>query len=155
MSGDEIVHEVSYSHPVERVWRALTDRDALAMWLMPNDFEPRVGHRFTFRVGPQEGWSGVVECEVVALDAPSRVAYTWRSGADLPQTLVTFTLTPLPDGTRLRLVHSGFAAGGERGFTLRDLLSSGWGSRHLRETLPALLDGWAAANTPHTGKGVS
>ena len=34
---------VVYPHSIERVWRALTCRDALAQWLMPNDFEPVVG----------------------------------------------------------------------------------------------------------------
>ena len=27
-------------YPKERVWRALTDPDLIARWLMPNDFEP-------------------------------------------------------------------------------------------------------------------
>ena len=41
-----------FPHPPEKVWRALTDPQLLAAWLMPNDFEPRVGHRFTFRTDP-------------------------------------------------------------------------------------------------------
>jgi hypothetical protein len=36
----------------EELWQALTDRSALAEWMYPNDFEPRVGHCFTFRVPP-------------------------------------------------------------------------------------------------------
>ncbi|MFB6393843.1 SRPBCC domain-containing protein [Polymorphospora lycopeni] len=55
------------SHPPEKVWRALTDPDLVAAWLMPNTFEPRVGHRFTFRTDPAQqrtwrilggGWRG-------------------------------------------------------------------------------------------------
>ena len=41
-----------FPHPPEKVWRALIDPELLASWLMPNDFEPRVGHRFTFRTDP-------------------------------------------------------------------------------------------------------
>lgn len=41
--------------------------------------------------------------------------------------------------TRLRLEHSGFAAGGAPAISIRDLLDSGWGSKLLREQLPALL----------------
>ncbi len=67
-ADDAIVHEVVYPHPPRRVWRALTDSAALARWLMPNDFAPRVGHRFSFRVEPRYGRSGVVACEVVELD---------------------------------------------------------------------------------------
>lgn len=49
----ELLFEVRYPHTPERVWRALTDPKALAAWLMPNDFAPVVGHRFTFRAPPQ------------------------------------------------------------------------------------------------------
>lgn len=137
--GDSIVHEVDYPHPPRRVWAALTDSAALARWLMPNDFQARVGHRFTFRVRPTPGWSGVVECRIVELDAPRRLAYTWRGDPAMPATLVTFSLEPgAAGGTRLRLEHSGFAAGGARGSSIRDLLDSGWGGL-LREELPALL----------------
>ena len=139
---DRIEIEVVYPHPVERVWRALTDADALANWLMPNDFAPRLGHHFTFRAEGE--WTGTIECEVVALEPPTRVAYTWASGPLQPPTLVTWTLAPEGEGTRLRLVHSGFAACGPTGLTVRDILASGWDSKVLREKLPALLDTLAA-----------
>ena len=41
-------------HPIERVWRALTDREALAQWLMPNDFEPVVGHSWAIAARKEE-----------------------------------------------------------------------------------------------------
>ena len=47
-----IRREVLIPQPCEQVWRALTDSAALAEWMYPNDFEPRVGHHFTFRVPP-------------------------------------------------------------------------------------------------------
>ncbi len=40
-------YEMSYPEPPEWVWRALIDPQELAAWLMPNDFLPVVGHRFT------------------------------------------------------------------------------------------------------------
>jgi uncharacterized protein YndB with AHSA1/START domain len=145
VTDDAIVHEVVYAHPPGRVWCALTDSAALADWLMPNDFQPRVGHRFTFRTEPQPGFSGIVRCEVLELSEPKRIAWSWQGDPPMPVTTVTFTLEPAGDGTRLRLEHTGFAAGGELGLTLRDLLGQGWGSKLLRETLPALLGRLAAA----------
>jgi uncharacterized protein YndB with AHSA1/START domain len=142
---DAIVHEVVYAHPVRRIWRALTDSAALADWLMPNDFAPRVGHRFTFHAEPRPGWSGVVRCEVLELVEPRLIAWSWQGDPPMPVTTVTFTLEPVPDGTRLRLEHTGFAAGGELGLTIRDILGQGWGSKLLREALPALLGRIAAA----------
>ncbi len=139
---DSIVHEIVYPHPIWTVWRALTTSEALAEWLMPNDFVAQVGHRFTFRTEPQAGWDGIVACQVVELEAPHRIAYTWQGGPQLPNTLVTFTLEAAGQQTRLRLEHSGFAAGGAVGLSIRDLLDSGWGSRILRQALPELLDRW-------------
>ena len=100
-----VVLEVVYPHPPERVWRALTDRDALAEWLLPNNFEPRRGHRFQFWSPPRPGSRGVIECEVVELDEPRRLSYTWQSEPDQPPTLVTWTLEPTKGGTRVRLEH--------------------------------------------------
>jgi uncharacterized protein YndB with AHSA1/START domain len=143
---DRIEIEIVYPHPVARVWHALTDAEALARWLMPNDFAPRLGHHFTFRAEGE--WTGTIECEVVALEPPTRVAYTWASGPLRPPTLVTWMLASEGEGegegTRLRLVHSGFAACGPTGLTVRDILASGWDSKVLREKLPALLDALAA-----------
>ena len=142
---DRIVCEVLYPHPIWTVWRALTTSEALAQWLMPNNFVAQVGHRFTFHTTPQQGWNGIVHCQVVELDAPHRIAYTWHGGAGLPNTLVTFTLEAVEQQTRLHLEHSGFAAGGPRGLSVRDLLDSGWRSNILGGALPALLDRWAQA----------
>jgi uncharacterized protein YndB with AHSA1/START domain len=139
-----------YPHPAERVWRALTERRALATWLMENDFEPRLGHKFTFRAKPQPGWDGVTYCEVTELDPPRRLAYTWRGGAgsDKPLTLdtvVRFTLEPVAGGTRLVLEHTGFE--GMRAVLVSFMLGSGW-AKMLRQKLPAVFDTLAQGDAP-------
>ncbi|MFE9690773.1 SRPBCC domain-containing protein [Micromonospora sp. NPDC005806] len=70
------------AHPPAKVWRALTDSDLLARWLMPNDFRPLPGHRFTFRTTPRpgQGFDGIVHCEVLELDEPHRLRWAWRGG---------------------------------------------------------------------------
>jgi uncharacterized protein YndB with AHSA1/START domain len=100
--------DVVLPQPPERVWRALTESRALAKWLMPNDFRPRLGHhfRFTPRRGHPEETRGMIRCEVVELYAPHRLAYTWQeSSAETPD-LVTWTLEPVEAGTRIRLEHT-------------------------------------------------
>jgi uncharacterized protein YndB with AHSA1/START domain len=133
--------EEHYPHPLERVWEAITDSAAIAEWLMPNDFEPRLGHRFTFRTKPQPGFDGIVHCEVIALEPPRRLAYTWKGGGI--DTVLTITLEPEPGGTKLVLEHTGFE--GARGMMVSVLMSSGWGGRILRERLPQALARRAAA----------
>jgi len=104
MTSASITHDLYFAHPPERVWRALTDREAIARWLMPNDFEPRVGHHFTFQTTPMPAlnFDGVCHAEVTACEPPRLLAYTWVGGA--LHTLVTYCLEPEGDGTRIRQV---------------------------------------------------
>jgi len=105
MSEDVIV-DCDLAEPPEKVWRALTVPDLLAAWLMPNDFEPKVGHDFTFR--PERGPD--IACEVLDIEEGSLIRYSWREGDDdRIDSIVTVSLTPLQGGgTHLRLVHTGF-----------------------------------------------
>jgi uncharacterized protein YndB with AHSA1/START domain len=70
-----IHREVSYPHPRERVWRAITDPVLIEKWLMrPEGFAPVVGTRFILRAqGPQRGWRGFVECEVLAVEGATEL----------------------------------------------------------------------------------
>ena len=129
--------EVVYQYPVQRVWLALTDSRELAEWLMANDFQPRLGHKFQFRAKPQWGWRGIVDCEVIELQEPERLAYTWQGDPAGPVTVVRWLLDPVPGGTRLRLEHSGFRGIG--GILLSFMLGRGW-KRMLRKKIPALLE---------------
>ena len=102
--------EIVVPQPREQVWRALTEPATLAEWMFPNDFEPRVGHRFTFRVpgNPAMNFDGLtVHCEVLQCDPPSDLAFSWAAGA-LADTRVSFQLQPIGEGTRVVLEHSGF-----------------------------------------------
>lgn len=113
MREEVVIHEVVYPYPPERVWEALTSSDALSDWLMPNNFQPRVGHRFTFLARTRYGSSEAIECQVVEAEKPYRLVYTWRSDPSLPTTLVTWELEPAGNGTRLRLTHQRQAQVGE------------------------------------------
>ena len=73
---------------------------------MTNDFQPVVGHRFNFRATPAPGWNGVIECEVMAVEPPSRLSYSW--GTLGMESAVTWTLTPTELGTHLRMEQTGF-----------------------------------------------
>jgi len=138
-----LVFRVDYDHPPEPVWGALTTRESLAAWLMDNDFEPRVGHRFQLRAKPVPGWSGIVDCEVLELEPPRRMVWRWAS--DWIDTTVAFTLTPTATGCRVELVHDGFE--GLRGH-LASWAMRGWKrllGRRLRELLRSRGDGAAGA----------
>jgi uncharacterized protein YndB with AHSA1/START domain len=111
-----IRREVIFPQPREEVWRAITDRATLAEWMFPNDFEPRVGHRFTFQVppNPKMNFDGLtVRCEVLECEAPGETShgslvFSWSAGAPVENTRVSFRLEPVSEGTRLYFEHTGF-----------------------------------------------
>lgn len=129
--------EVVYPHSVDSVWHAITDSEALAEWLMPNDFRAELRHRFTFQTHPAPGFDGVIQCKVVECDPPRRLAYTWAASNGI-DTLVRFSLEPFgASSTRLVLEHNGFA--GLQGLLLSFILSAGWKKKILRTRLPEYL----------------
>jgi uncharacterized protein YndB with AHSA1/START domain len=125
-------------HRPETVWRALTDSELLGRWLMSNDFRPIVGHRFTFTTSPvpAQGFTGVIECEVLELDPPRILSISWAS-AHL-DTIVTWRLEPEGTGTRLFLTHDGFDENDPRQAVTIRTLGGGW-SGHLVTRLRTLL----------------
>jgi len=62
-SSPTIAIDQFFPYPPAHVWRVLTDPDLLARWLMPNDFQLKVGHRFTFKGTPMPKvkFSGIVQ----------------------------------------------------------------------------------------------
>jgi uncharacterized protein YndB with AHSA1/START domain len=128
--------EYDLPHPPAKVWRALTEPELLAAWLMNNDMRPLVGQSFTFKDKPMPWWDGIVHCEVLEIDRYKRLRYSWRAGA--LDTVVTWTLTPTPSGgTRLALEQSGFRPDNASAF---DGASKGW-RRMVGERLIEVLAG--------------
>lgn len=100
-----VVVERELAFPPEKVWRALTQPHLVEEWLMKGDFRPQVGHAFNLTAS----W-GVLDCEVLEVEAGRRISYTWN-GLGL-ESVVTWTLapsgTPPGSGTRLRMEQVGF-----------------------------------------------
>jgi uncharacterized protein YndB with AHSA1/START domain len=96
-----VVVERDLPYPPEKIWRALTQPHLIEEWLMKNDFKPVAGHRFDLRAD----W-GAVGCQVLTIEPQRTLSYTW--GAYGLETVVTWTLTPTPAGTHLRMEQSGF-----------------------------------------------
>lgn len=110
--GRAVVVEREMKHSPDKVWRALTQGPLMAEWLMANDFEPVVGHRFTLRATPMAHWNGVTEGEVLVVEPQRELSYSWNASGDEAatgiRTVVTWTLTPTEGGVHLRMEQSGF-----------------------------------------------
>jgi uncharacterized protein YndB with AHSA1/START domain len=109
--SNTIRREVVIPQSRDRVWRAITESATLAEWMFPNDFEPRVGHRFTFQVpsNPKMNFDGLtVHCEVLECEPPTKLVFSWSAGGPVENTQVSFRLEPYDDDTRLFFEHTGF-----------------------------------------------
>jgi uncharacterized protein YndB with AHSA1/START domain len=112
---ESLTLEVGLPHAPEKVWRALTDPDLLAEWLLPVvglQLEP--GAEFTFKTQAYPGWDGTVSCRMIEIEECRKPSYTWT--VPFLDTVVTFSLTGVPAGTRLIIMQSGFKAEHRREF---------------------------------------
>lgn len=112
---DIVVDEV-FPHSPETIWKTLTTGDLIGRWLMePTGFEPVEGKHFTFQTRAAGAWDGIIRCQVLEVVPNERLAYTWKGGHEENveygsplDTVVTWILSGGENGTRLRLIPSGF-----------------------------------------------
>ncbi|WP_320672449.1 SRPBCC family protein [Patulibacter defluvii] len=116
MSTDQIERDVLIAAPPERVWALLTEAEHLGRWFgdAGAEIDLRPGGRLTLR------WQehGSVAGEVVAVEPHRRFVFRWAPYRDPGgvepvegnSTLITFTLAAEGDGTRVRVLESGFDA---------------------------------------------
>jgi uncharacterized protein YndB with AHSA1/START domain len=133
-------------HPIDRVWRAITDPDELAQWLGNRpELELRVGGRYVMmHTSPDGSTAQRVEDRVVAVAAPRLFQHTFWQELN-PSALVTWELTATERGTRLELTHEldradvESVAGQESIVTIIARNAAGW--HRLLDQITALVDG--------------
>jgi uncharacterized protein YndB with AHSA1/START domain len=116
MVPDQIERETVINAPVERVWELITEAEHLGRWFgdAGAEVDLRPGGELVLR------WTeyGTSRGRIVEVEPRTRLSYRWAPfkdpGGEEPvegnSTLVEFTLQPEGDGTRLRVVESGFAS---------------------------------------------
>ena len=72
-AGATLSFECDLPDPPEKVWRALTEPELLAAWMMPNDMKAKAASRFAF-AGPD----APIECEVLEAEPGRLLRYSWR-----------------------------------------------------------------------------
>ena len=104
-----VLVERDIPHAPEKIWRALTQPHLIAEWLMQNDFQPAVDHRFNLR-----GDWGAVDCRVLEIEPNKMLSYRWDAMG--LESVVTWTLTPTRTGTHLRMEQAGFRRDQEQAY---------------------------------------
>ncbi len=107
MQQEPLTLERTFNAPIERVWRAITDKDHMKEWGFPvAEFKPEVGFEFTFNGGTKEKDYRHL-CKVTEVVPNKKLTYSWRYDTYPGDSFVTFELFPEADKTRLKLTHTG------------------------------------------------
>jgi uncharacterized protein YndB with AHSA1/START domain len=126
LSGRSLEKELFIKATPERVFQALTEKEALERWFVKKaEVDLRPGGAIRLEWAPDAVEIG----KILVLEPPHRLSYTWEALEPSPTT-ITFELTAENDGTRLRLIHTGIGEG-EDWDTYYTSVNSGW-SVHLK-----------------------
>ncbi|SEF14324.1 SRPBCC family protein [Jiangella alba] len=131
MTTDSIERDIVIAAAPERVWAIVTRAEHLGTWFADAGatIDLRPGGELTLTWKEYGVSRGVVE----TVEPHTTFAFRWALDDGAPgdgnSTRVVFTLTPDGDGTRLRVVESGFdglAGGPERQATSVEQNTEGW-----------------------------
>lgn len=107
MEVKPFVIERIFNAPVEKVWKAISDKDEMKQWYFDlSEFQPAVGFEFKFVAGnDKKQWIHV--CKITEVITFKKLSYSWRYDGYAGISYVTFELFEDGNKTRLKLTHSG------------------------------------------------
>jgi uncharacterized protein YndB with AHSA1/START domain len=112
----EVVRSIDIATPPSSVWDLLSSQDGLRRWLSTDiEIDLQVGGSYRMPGGDGSTW---ISGTVLELVPEGRLVLSWLeedTGWVHPGRLV-ITLEPITSGTRVRLVHDGFAGIGKPGW---------------------------------------
>ena len=112
----EVIRSIDIQAPPSAVWQWLASEEALRRWLSPDlDIDLRVGGTYTM---PGADEKTRISGAVLELVPEGRLVLSWlEEGGDwVHPARLLFTLSPLVTGTRVTLIHDGFAGIGKPGW---------------------------------------
>jgi uncharacterized protein YndB with AHSA1/START domain len=121
----DILHSTKVRADPEAVFELVSSGTGWDKWFTDGStFEPRVGSpvHLVWRGWADDGSVVTDRGEVTACDPPERFAFTWGD----PPSLVTFTITPHPDGAWLQVLETSLPQT-EAGLRRFAECAAGWG----------------------------
>ena len=108
MNNSPFTIERVLNAPVENVWKAITDKDAMKQWYFDlAEFRPEVGFEFSFTGQGQKGVQYLHHCKVTEVVAGKKLTYSWRYEGYEGMSYVHFELFAEGGKTRIKLTHEG------------------------------------------------
>jgi uncharacterized protein YndB with AHSA1/START domain len=102
------VIERTYDAPVEKVWKAITDKRQMKEWYFDlEEFKAEVGFEFTFAGKGHKGEPYIHRCRVLEVIPQKKLTHTWTYENYPGYSTVTFELFSEGAQTRVKLTHAG------------------------------------------------
>ena len=100
--------ERTYNAPVEKVWQAITNPEAIKQWFfdLPG-FKAEIGCEFRFYGGKDENNQYLHICQITEVIDGEKLVYRWRYDGYAGISYVIFELFDEGSQTRLKFTHEG------------------------------------------------
>src|ERR1700730_666966 len=103
MKQQPFVIERTFTEPIGKVWKAITDRDQMKEWYFDlAAFKPEPGFEFQFE-GSNEDRTYLHLCKVTEVIPGKKLTYSWRYQGYDGNSFVTFELFAEGEQTRVKL----------------------------------------------------
>jgi len=123
---EPIIKEVMLDATVEKVWKALTNKEEMKKWYFDiSEFQPKTGFIFRF-YGEKDGRKFTHICTIQEVIPNEKLSYTWTYEGIPGVTHVVFELFPDGNQTRLRLTHEGLEKLPQNDDYARSNFEDGW-----------------------------
>lgn len=125
---DTIQREHVFNHPIQQVWKAISDAEQISAWFIQANFKPEKGYQYTFtHTDESTGNCTNITGEVLEASPVHKLVYTWVVPGTGVDTTVSWQLKETDTGTHLLLEHSGISQyPAETAVKMFDSFSGGW-----------------------------
>jgi uncharacterized protein YndB with AHSA1/START domain len=140
MKTEPFTIEKTYNAPVDKVWKAITDKDEMKQWYFDlAEFKPEVGFEFQFYGQGRKGENYLHLCKITEVIPEKKLSYSWRYEGFPGNSQVNFELFGEGDKTRLRLTHEGLESFNQDNTDFaKESFAEGWAQlkgKHLKDFL--------------------
>jgi uncharacterized protein YndB with AHSA1/START domain len=127
MIPQPITLEQTYYAPLDKVWKAITDKDQMKEWYFSLDeFRPEVGFEFQFYGEGRKGEKYLHRCKITDIIEPQKLQYSWTYEGYQGYSVVTFALVDQGEITKLELTHEGVETFPDSPDLARESFMEGW-----------------------------
>lgn len=127
MKESPIVTEGLYDAPIEKVWKAFTDKNQMKQWYFDmKEFKPELGFEFQFS-GGTEAKTYLHLCKITEVVPQKKLTHSWRYDGYSGDSLVAIEFSTEKNQTKVKLTHSGIETfpSGNADFAIKNF-EQGW-----------------------------